>query len=217
LEYARRLETGGWHIFQNGASIINLASGKSRSMPFPLAWKTTLIEQARSSGEVLELYSDTAYAVESASELARVHAELLGVPFEPRAFESLTQPAVRAQWVLSRERAREFTSKPHDGLEVAQSTSPLMPDTQFVGMTREGVTKGNAMRLIADEYGIALQDVMYVGDAMNDLSALQVVGHPIAMGNADPAVLKAAERSVGHVDQGGLAEALEIAIAVSGR
>jgi Cof subfamily protein (haloacid dehalogenase superfamily) len=212
LDYARRLEAGGWHAFQNGASIVNLATGQSRSVPIPAQWTKTLIERAHDSGEALELYGDTAYAVESTSDWAREHAGLLGVAFEPRPFESLTQPVVRAQWLLSRERAREFTAMPHPGLEIAQSSSPLMPETQFVGLTREGVTKGTAMRSIADEYGVSLEDVMYVGDAGNDLSALQVVGHPIAMGNADPAVIQAAEHTVGHVDQGGLAEALQMAI-----
>ncbi|MFL6602814.1 MAG: HAD-IIB family hydrolase [Steroidobacteraceae bacterium] len=212
LEYARRLEAGGWHIFQNGASVIHFATGKSRSVAIPLEWKEKLIQQARRTGEDLELYSDGTYVAESTSTWAREHAELLGVTFEPRPLESLTQPIVRAQWLLSRERAREFTSAPHPGLEVAQSGSPLMPDTQFVGLTHEGVTKGSAMRSVAEGYGIPLQDVMYVGDAGNDLSALRIVGHPIAMGNADPAVLEAAGHAVGHVNQGGLAEALEIAI-----
>jgi hydroxymethylpyrimidine pyrophosphatase-like HAD family hydrolase len=87
-----------------------------------------------------------------------------------------------------------------------------MPDTQFVGLTRAGVTKGSAIRSVAEGYGLALQEVMYVGDAGNDLSALRIVGHPIAMGNADPAVLEAAGYAVGHVNEGGLAQALEIAI-----
>jgi Cof subfamily protein (haloacid dehalogenase superfamily) len=212
LEYARRLEAGGWHIFQNGASIVHLATGQSRSVPLPLEWKERLISQARSTGEVLELYSDTAYVAESTTSWAREHADLLGVEFEPQPFESLTQPIVRAQWLLSSERAREFTSAPHPGLEVAQSGSPLMPDTQFVGLTREGVTKGTAIRSVAEGYGISLPEVMYVGDAGNDLSALRIVGHPIAMGNADPAVIEAAGHAVGNVNEGGLAQALEIAI-----
>lgn len=215
LDYARQLEAAGWHVFQNGASILNLATGKSRSVPIPLSWKQTLIDRARSSGEVLELYADTAYVAESKSQWARDHADLLGVAFTPQPFESLTQPIVRAQWLLSRERAAAFTAAPHPGLEVAQSSSPLMPDTQFVGLTRQGVTKGSAMRSIAEEYGLSLQDVMYVGDAGNDLSALRIVGHPIAMANADPEVLKAARHCVGHVDRGGLAQALEMAISTA--
>jgi hydroxymethylpyrimidine pyrophosphatase-like HAD family hydrolase len=88
-----------------------------------------------------------------------------------------------------------------------------MVDTQFVGLTHEGVTKGTAMRSIADEYGVLLQNVMYAGDAGNDLSALRIVGCPIAMGNADPAVKAAAKHTVDLVDRGGLAQALEMAFA----
>ena len=212
LEYARRLEAGGWHIFQNGASIV-----ESRIQPVALGgdsrpWITALIEQARQTRETLELYSDTAFVTESNSAWAREHSQLLGVAFTPQPLESLTQPIVRAQWLLSRTRATEFTAIAYPGLEVAQSTSPLMPDTQFVGLTREGVTKGAAMRSIAEEYGVPLADVMYVGDAGNDLSALRIVGHPIAMGNADPAVVSAAKHTVDDVDHGGLAQALEMAL-----
>jgi Cof subfamily protein (haloacid dehalogenase superfamily) len=217
LEYARRLEAAGWHVFQNGASILNLATDKSRSVAIPQHWVKALIEQARQTRETLELYSDTTFVTESTSEWAREHGELLGVSFEPRPFESLTQPVVRAQWLLTAKLAAQFISTPHPGLEVAQSTSPLMPDTQFVGLTNEGVTKGNAMRSIAEEYDVTMQDVMYVGDAGNDLSALRVVGHPIAMGNADPAVIAVAEHTVDHVDRGGLAQALEMAIDLNGR
>jgi hydroxymethylpyrimidine pyrophosphatase-like HAD family hydrolase len=87
-----------------------------------------------------------------------------------------------------------------------------MPGTQFVGFTREGVSKASAMRTIATEYDITLQDVMYIGDSGNDVSALRAVGHPVAMGNADPAVIAAAKTTVGNVDEGGVADALEIAM-----
>ena len=73
---------------------------------------------------------------------------------------------------------------------MAISTSPLMPDVRFVGITRQGVSKGNAIREVAAAYHIDLRDVMYVGDAGNDLSALRIVGHPVAMANGDPAVIK---------------------------
>jgi Cof subfamily protein (haloacid dehalogenase superfamily) len=212
LEYARRLDPQGWHIFQNGASVVNLGTHESRSVAIPTPWVTKLIAQARDTGETLELYSDESYVVESTSDWAREHAELLGLPFEPRPFESLTQPVVRAQWLLSPAVGTRFMAVAHPGLEVAQSTSPLMRSTWFVGLTKEGVSKGTALRAVAGQYGVAMRDVMYVGDAGNDLSALKVAGHPVAMANADPAVLKAATFTAGDVDEGGLALALERAI-----
>jgi Cof subfamily protein (haloacid dehalogenase superfamily) len=213
LGYARRLDADGWHIFQNGASVMNLATRESRSTPLPPSSVEQLIAQARESAQVLELYSDDDYVSESSSPWARSHAELLGVTFAPRSFESLIRPVVRAQWLLSADQAGQCMSAPHPGLELAQSTSPLMPGTRFVGLTKEGVSKGSALRSVAEQYGIALRDVMYVGDAGNDLSALRIVGHPVAMANADAAVLEAATYRVGDVDDGGLAQALEVAIA----
>ena len=212
LEYARRLEPTGWHVFQNGASIVNLTTGQSRSAPIAAEWIGVLIQQARETGETLELYGDTAYVTESPSRWAQQHAQLLGTAFDPRPFESMTQPVVRAQWLLSPERARDFTGARYPGLEVAQSGSPLMPDTRFVGLTHGGITKGSAIRGIAEEYAISLEDVMYVGDSGNDLSALRIVGYPVAMANADTAVLAASKLTVGHVDHGGLSQALEMAL-----
>jgi Cof subfamily protein (haloacid dehalogenase superfamily) len=215
VEYARRLDARGWHAFQNGASIVNLPTGQSRSVPLPPEAVTTFIAKARTDGAVLELYSDRDWVEESSAPWAVAHAELLGVTFEPRTFESLDGPVVRAQWLLTSEQATQFMSQPHPGLEVSQSTSPLMPGTQFVGFTRDGVSKASAMRTIAREYGIAMQNVMYIGDSGNDISALRVVGHAIAMANSDPAVLEVAEHVVAHVDDGGVADALRIAIATA--
>lgn len=209
-DYARRLDDDGWHIFQNGASIINLATHQSRSTPLPEGCVRGLITQARETGHVLELYGDDDYVAESEAPWARQHAELLGLPFKPQPFETLPPPLVRGQWLLKPEDARNLVAPPD--LEMAESTSPLMPNVSFVGLTRKGVSKGSAMREIAAAYRVDMRDVMYIGDSGNDLSAMRVVGHPIAMGNADPKVIAAAGRTVGHVDDVGVVEALRLAI-----
>jgi Cof subfamily protein (haloacid dehalogenase superfamily) len=212
LDYARRLDAGGWHIFQNGASIVQLERGQSLSATIPPAPIQTLIDEARRTGRLLELYGDKDYVTESDSTWAREHAELLGIPFRPRRFESLEAAVVRAQWVVSPADASIVMRSAPPTLEVAQSTSPIMPDARFVGLTREGVSKGSAMRSIASEYQIPLEQVMYVGDAGNDLSALRIVGMPVAMGNADRDVLAAAKLVVRDVEQAGLVDAFEHAI-----
>jgi hydroxymethylpyrimidine pyrophosphatase-like HAD family hydrolase len=51
---------------------------------------------------------------------------------------------------------------------------------------------------------------------MNDLEGMKTVGFPVAMGNGEPEVRRAARCVVGAVDDGGLAEALEMAIASRG-
>jgi hydroxymethylpyrimidine pyrophosphatase-like HAD family hydrolase len=53
---------------------------------------------------------------------------------------------------------------------------------------------------------------MYVGDGFNDTPAMRIVGWPVAMANAEPVARDLAHRLVGHVDEAGVAEALEIAL-----
>jgi Cof subfamily protein (haloacid dehalogenase superfamily) len=212
LDYARRLDPAGWHVFQNGASVIDLQSGKSSSVQIAPDFITRLIQRARETRDVLELYSDSAYVTESEADWARIHAEMLGLPFKPAPYESLGAPVVRAQWVLTARDADKYMQAPPAEVEVAVSTSPLLPAAHFVGLTHKGVSKGTAIRAIAASYGIDLRDVMYVGDADNDLPALRVAGHPVAMGNGSAAARALARHTVGHVDEGGLAEALELAL-----
>lgn len=71
-----------------------------------------------------------------------------------------------------------------------------------------GVNKGRALALLALLYGVSMADCAAVGDSENDLSMLQAVGTPIAMGNAAPCVKAAAARVVSDCTHGGAAEAI---------
>jgi Cof subfamily protein (haloacid dehalogenase superfamily) len=210
-EYAERLDPGGWHIFQNGASVLHLSRGEARSAPLASATVALMVERARRTARILELYADEDYAVESEADVARLHAAVLGVPFNPRPFDSLSGAVLRALWLVEHKDAAEILSDPYPGLEVSPSTAPGMPGTTFVNLTCAGVHKGSGVRAVARAYGIGLDEVMFVGDGRNDVSAMREVGVPVAMGNAEVEARNAARVHVGHVDEGGLAEALAVA------
>jgi len=208
---AERLDPEGWHVFQNGASIVHLPSGRARSGCVPRSAVETLVRRAREAGRILELYGNFDYTVESRHERAQRHAALLGVPFRPRDLLSLGGEVVRMQWLLSHAEEAQVLAEEHEGLALAPSTSPVMPDTTFVSITQPGLGKAAAVRTIATEYGVPLERVMMVGDGANDVEVMGIVGHPVAMGNAEPEILALASHHVSHVDRGGLIEALELA------
>lgn len=212
LEYAKRADPRGWHIFQNGASIVNVGTLESRSEPFPEEAAQQLVARARQTGRPLELYSDGAYVSESTSERAREHAKLLGLPFEPRPLNSLSGPLVRAQWLIPYQEEAEVLAENHAGLELHPAGSPAMPGTLFVSLTRSGVSKASAIRRVAQVYGFSLERVMMVGDSHNDVAAMGEVGFAVAMGNAEPTAREASHFQVGHVDAGGLLEAVSLAL-----
>lgn len=213
-EYAERMAPEGWHIFQNGASVVHFPDGRTHSVRIERDRIAALIARSRETGHTLELYSDLDYAVEEVSERTRQHAELLGVPFTPRSLDSFGDGIVRAQWMVPRELHDEMLAQSHPGIDIWPSTSPLMPDTLFVALLPTGVNKGTGVQALAEEYDIPLSEIMFVGDAWNDMPALQVVGHPVAMANAESEALAVARHVVGHVDNGGLAEALMLAVRI---
>lgn len=74
-----------------------------------------------------------------------------------------------------------------------------------------GVDKGTAVVWLAEHYGVALDDVVAVGDWLNDVPMLKRAGHSFAMAQA-PAEVKAAAKHVLRSDiwqGGGVAEAAE--------
>ncbi|MGN8644524.1 Cof-type HAD-IIB family hydrolase [Gracilibacillus sp. HCP3S3_G5_1] len=51
--------------------------------------------------------------------------------------------------------------------------------------------KGLALEKFAKQLGIEMKDVMAIGDNYNDLSMLKMAGRGVAMGNAEPGIIKA--------------------------
>jgi len=75
---AARVDPSGWHCFQNGASVVHLGSGQSRSAALSPNAVAMLVERARRVTRPLELYSDDDYVTEWDAEILRRHAGFLG-------------------------------------------------------------------------------------------------------------------------------------------
>ncbi|HET8933938.1 MAG TPA: HAD hydrolase family protein, partial [Polyangiales bacterium] len=69
--------------------------------------------------------------------------------------------------------------------------------------------KAEALRVLAENYGIDAARVVAVGDAGNDVPILRAVGLGVAMGNAPPAVQAVAARVIGTNNSSALAELIE--------
>ena len=69
--------------------------------------------------------------------------------------------------------------------------------------------KGEALRVLAERYGIQREHVVAVGDADNDLPMISAAGLGVAMQNAMPRVLAAAQRVIGDNNSDTIAELVE--------
>lgn len=103
--------------------------------------------------------------------------------------------------------------RPEAGVEIAlHRTEYPERDLSIVDILPAGVSKGAAIRRLAEERGMALSEVMAIGDNWNDLSMLEVAGHPVLMGNAPAELLAMARergwRVTGTNDEDGVASAI---------
>lgn len=79
----------------------------------------------------------------------------------------------------------------------------------YFDLTAKGVTKATGLQHWSTATGIALSEVIGVGDNTNDLEFLDAVGFSVVMGNATEEIKQHADRVIGHTDQNGLAVYLQ--------
>ena len=212
-EMAKRLDPNGWHVFHAGGAIVHTGSGDIVGEGLDDA-SITALRALNTDTWFLELYSATAYAVESDSKESVDHAALMGLPFTKGSFDAFLEQhetIVRAQMVVPIADIAAVTAQIEPlGLSISSATSPIMEGTAFVSITRDGITKATGIAAICDSLDLTIDQVMMIGDGLNDLPAIEAVGYPVAMGNAANEVKSAATYLVTDVDHDGVAEALAL-------
>ncbi|WP_350258933.1 Cof-type HAD-IIB family hydrolase [Scrofimicrobium sp. R131] len=80
---------------------------------------------------------------------------------------------------------------------------------QLLEVNARGVSKGLALRALAEHLGLSLERTLSFGDNENDIPLLQTAGVGVAMGNALDSVKAIADRVTTSVDEDGVADVLE--------
>ena len=82
----------------------------------------------------------------------------------------------------------------------------------YLDVTHPDANKGNAVRALAAQLGLALEEVAVIGDMENDVPMFDVAGYAVAMGNATPAVQARAAAVTSANDGDGWAQAVDALI-----
>ena len=92
---------------------------------------------------------------------------------------------------------------------VAPDFDYAQPTEHWVDVLPAGLNKGTALPLLLSELGISSDEVLFFGDADNDLALLGAVENSVAVSNATPAAAAAAKWHIGACEDEAVAEALE--------
>lgn len=74
---------------------------------------------------------------------------------------------------------------------------------------RKGISKGRAVKELAEFYNIKREEVMCIGDNENDLSMIEYAGIGVAMGNGSDLIKKTADFITDTNNNSGVAKAIE--------
>ena len=190
LEVAGKFELIGLHIADNGAALVNAATGETiHETPLPQDHARKIIQKAEASG-MTYFASHHSNSIKSAPRLEHSRINSIGI--------QLKHPNQASEW------RKEFES-----CEIQSVISIDNSGKYYIDFTKAGIDKAYGARLFASEYKIDISKIIAIGDGPNDIGMFKAVGFPIAMGHAPDSVKAHALKSVGTIHQDGVAEAIE--------
>lgn len=169
-----------------------------------------LVAIAESEGMHLQLYRNDEYYAESRNRFSDLYASLAKA--EPVIVPSLREAfaysgATKAVVVADPPDARRYEERISADLGASAYVTRSLPE--FVEILDPSVDKGDALRFVAARLGVAMQDVVAIGDSWNDAPLLEAAGFGVAMGSAPPELRQVAAAVVADVEHDGVAEAIE--------
>jgi Cof subfamily protein (haloacid dehalogenase superfamily) len=97
----------------------------------------------------------------------------------------------------------EMRARFGDALNITKSNA------EYLEFLPPGSNKGAALAVVAERYGVTAAQTVAFGDSWNDLPMLEWAGLSVAVGNAKPEVIAAADRTVLGSAEDGVGTALE--------
>jgi HAD superfamily hydrolase (TIGR01484 family) len=188
--FARLLGLDGPQVCDNGARLAHALTGRTVA-DLPIE-----VEVAQRIVERLEGAERRYFAVDSGRTVRRI-ADFAG-----------WRVTVITCGLQTREDAEALAQLDH-GNGVSAIPSMGSRGEWYINYTHALVNKGYGVRVFCDHTGVRPEDVMAVGDGLNDLDMFDAVGLPVAMGHATPAARERAKAVTGALDEDGVAQAME--------
>ena len=93
---------------------------------------------------------------------------------------------------------------------IKAGTEEVSLEYYYTEITSENVDKWNAIEWLADKLDIRREEIMAIGDNVNDKLMIENAGMGVAMGNSAPCIKEIADKVVASNNEDGVAEAVAL-------
>lgn len=209
------LSLDGYHIFFDGALVSDPFQYKEvYCQPIEGDLVKQAVQFARSNDIYLELYTENQFFAEKENWSDDVHYNFFGVEPTITDFNGIWQREriIKAEMVV-RDRVEKnksdlFRTEFNGRLRFSIARSPAFPDITFINVINIAVSKGEALNRLASFLDISTNEIIAIGDGLNDISLFETAGLAVAMGNAFPQLKKLADYITLDVEHSGVAMAI---------
>ncbi|MBN1366570.1 MAG: HAD family phosphatase [Dehalococcoidales bacterium] len=216
LRVLKELSLDGYHTFHDGAQVFNPDTGHSLfSQPLKPEVIGQLIDWAHLREMDIELYSLSAYYSERENWTTQVHRSYFDIPVVITDYDTIIgkENIIKMQTVVTNreqtEKAIALKKEFNDRCHFSPVKSPAFPDVDFINIISPEVSKGKAIGRLATHLNIKKEEIMAMGDGINDIPLVTAAGLGIAMGDAPEELKKAAKYTTASVEESGIAKALK--------
>ena len=207
--YWRELRLRSPLIAYNGGMVKDLVNGQVL-LHRPLDLPTTLevVAFGRELGLNFQAYENDEMFVECDGEGVREYSRTYDVPY--RIVGDLRGALREGSTKLLAPCAKEETAGLLARLQARFGARIMLTESEgrHIEVCHPAVNKAAAVQFVVEQEGGRREEVVAVGDGMNDVEMLQWAGLGVAMGNASERVQQAADLIIGSNAEDGLAEFL---------
>lgn len=210
-----QLDIEGYHIFFDGALVTNPATRETLYIkPLNRNYIQQALDFARENGVIMDLISAKACYMEQDSWVADIRRQYFKVEPVITSFSRLpeNEEFIKGTLVVrspeEKAGAERFRRHFEGVFFLSKTKTPAYPEVDFINVLTPGVSKRIAMEALMQHLGLKPDQVMAIGDGLNDIPIIKAAGLGIAMGNAPSEVKAAAHYVTGDVEHDGAAEAI---------
>lgn len=174
-------------ISYNGAKITLPEQGVIHNSKIPVNAAIKIIEYAEKHDVYVKVYIDDIFYIKEVDEKSINFAKNHGIKYEPigEISKNITKDVNMVVYIY-KSLVDKNVIKNFENMDISITSST----PRVYEFMSKGSTKGNGLKIISDYFGIKKEEVLAVGNALNDLDMLEFAGTGIAMKNSDPNLLR---------------------------